>query len=325
MVESVVLHVQEFSFEKTAVEMAAVLGTKMKMGHIQIPDACGRGSFTFTDFKEYASVLKGEFYTEQQLMFQTLSPRKNFYTLVLTEHTDAGLERECEAISVQLFHSAMSNTVTCCYQTNMRVLMINFNQKLLNEYLLPEVSEYCLNEYFSRLQQDHLFTLMHNDLRELLNEVFSVLPADAFSDLKVFNRVMLILEALLLKINETPAKAKYPHKQLLVFQAIEAILVKDFSATPPSIEQLSAQFNIGTTHLKKTFKEIYGIPIYEYYQKCRMAYAKRLIKSNEYSMKEVGIRVGYTNLSHFAGAFKKEFGVLPSRFHARDKQKMLSA
>ncbi|OYW19244.1 MAG: hypothetical protein B7Z54_04295 [Sphingobacteriales bacterium 12-47-4] len=30
------------------------------------------------------------------------------------------------------------------------------------------------------------------------------------------------------------------------------------------------------------------------------------------TIKEVGMQVGYTNLSHFSVAFKKEFGVLPS-------------
>jgi AraC-like DNA-binding protein len=31
-----------------------------------------------------------------------------------------------------------------------------------------------------------------------------------------------------------------------------------------------------------------------------------------YTSKEVGLLIGYSNLSHFAAAFKKEYGVSPS-------------
>ena len=42
-----------------------------------------------------------------------------------------------------------------------------------------------------------------------------------------------------------------------------------------------------------------------------MLHAKNLLKKGIYSIQEVGNMVGYTNLGHFAGAFKKEFGLLP--------------
>lgn len=318
MIEKVVLNISQLSFEKTAVEIAAAVGAKMNRGCIAIPPSCGAGRFSFIDFSEYASVIRGEFFTEQQFIFTTNSPRSNFYTLVLTEHTDKGLERVCDPVSVQLFHSAMSNSVACCYQTNMRLLMINFDQTVLREYLLPQVSESCLNGYFSRMRKDHLYTLMHHKFRDLLEDIFSIGSTDPFRDLKIFNRVMLLLEVMMLKVNEQPAKPRYPHKQLDIFQAIESSLVKDFSRPPPTIEQLSLQYDISATHLKKRFKEVYGLPIYEYYQKSRMCFAKRLIETRQLSMKEVGMQVGYVNLSHFAAAFKKEFGVLPSRFHHSD-------
>jgi AraC-like DNA-binding protein len=49
-----------------------------------------------------------------------------------------------------------------------------------------------------------------------------------------------------------------------------------------------------------------------------MIKAKSLLMLREYSIKEVGIMVGYSNLSHFANSFKKEFGFLPSELATRD-------
>ena len=43
-----------------------------------------------------------------------------------------------------------------------------------------------------------------------------------------------------------------------------------------------------------------------------------------YTSKEVGMKIGYSNLSHFAAAFKKEFGILPSELLAKDGALMYS-
>nr|WP_255551783.1 helix-turn-helix transcriptional regulator [Aridibaculum aurantiacum] len=64
--------------------------------------------------------------------------------------------------------------------------------------------------------------------------------------------------------------------------------------------------------LKNSFKEIYGMPVYQYYQKHRMNKAKAMLLSRKYSVKEVGMELGYSNLSNFAKAFKKSFDQLPS-------------
>ncbi|MFN5133966.1 MAG: helix-turn-helix domain-containing protein [Chitinophagaceae bacterium] len=65
--------------------------------------------------------------------------------------------------------------------------------------------------------------------------------------------------------------------------------------------------------LKSNFKQVYGTGIYEYYQKNRMRKARNMLITNNYTIKEVGLKLGYTNLSNFSLAFKKEFGVLPSQ------------
>jgi AraC-like DNA-binding protein len=44
--------------------------------------------------------------------------------------------------------------------------------------------------------------------------------------------------------------------------------------------------------------------------------ARDLLLRGDYSVKEVGLQVGYSNLSNFAAAFKKEFKLLPSEIRA---------
>ncbi len=60
---------------------------------------------------------------------------------------------------------------------------------------------------------------------------------------------------------------------------------------------------------------MYGSTLYEYFQKSRMNRAKVLMLTHKYSIKEIGSQLGYSNLSNFSIAFKKEFKQLPSNFN----------
>ena len=92
----------------------------------------------------------------------------------------------------------------------------------------------------------------------------------------------------------------------------------NYLVTPPTIDELSRISAMSPTKLKNDFKNLYGFPIYVYYQKNRMIKAKALLLTSKYSIKEVGVMVGYSNLSHFANTFKKEFNILPSEVSAKD-------
>jgi len=70
---------------------------------------------------------------------------------------------------------------------------------------------------------------------------------------------------------------------------------------------------IGTNQqtLKKEFKELFGMTIWEYYNDLRMEMAKDLLIYQEKSIAEVADKIGYKNPQHFTFAFKKKYGILP--------------
>lgn len=70
---------------------------------------------------------------------------------------------------------------------------------------------------------------------------------------------------------------------------------------------------IGTNQqtLKKEFKELFGMTIWEYYNDLRMEMAKDLLIHQEKSIAEVADKIGYKNPQHFTFAFKKKYGILP--------------
>jgi transcriptional regulator GlxA family with amidase domain len=51
--------------------------------------------------------------------------------------------------------------------------------------------------------------------------------------------------------------------------------------------------------------------VFEFYQFHRLDYARHLIEGRKLTIREVGLKIGYNNLSKFSQAYKKQFGYLP--------------
>jgi AraC-like DNA-binding protein len=81
---------------------------------------------------------------------------------------------------------------------------------------------------------------------------------------------------------------------------------------PITIKQLSINSGMNEHKLQKSFKIIFGTTIQKHIRKLRMQKARQLILQNNKNVSEAAYLVGYTNLSHFASAFRQEFGILPS-------------
>jgi AraC-like DNA-binding protein len=90
-------------------------------------------------------------------------------------------------------------------------------------------------------------------------------------------------------------------------------LKKHEGVMAPTIQDLARQSAMSATKLKNAFRCLFGLPIYTYFQHARMEQAKEMLLSGQYRVKEIGAKVGYTNMSHFTAAYKKVHGILPSK------------
>jgi len=80
------------------------------------------------------------------------------------------------------------------------------------------------------------------------------------------------------------------------------------------IATLSVEFGMGQSKMTKLFKQVFNRTIYQYVQKAKIIKAKDLLNSKKYNVSEVGYMVGYSNMTHFAKAFKKYYKVNPSEY-----------
>jgi AraC-like DNA-binding protein len=94
-----------------------------------------------------------------------------------------------------------------------------------------------------------------------------------------------------------------------ITQAREVLLQR--IGDPITIKELSRKVGTNECYLKKGFKEMFGTTIFDFYQGQRMEHAKYLLYEKGLSVTEVSALLGYSSISHFSTAFKKQTGLKP--------------
>jgi AraC family transcriptional regulator, transcriptional activator of the genes for pyochelin and ferripyochelin receptors len=87
---------------------------------------------------------------------------------------------------------------------------------------------------------------------------------------------------------------------------------------PPSLLALARQVGLNDCTLKKGFRQIFGTTAFGYLHDRRMDRAKTLLLERELSVNRVAQLVGYASRSAFVTAFRKRFGVNPSKIGTKN-------
>ena len=88
---------------------------------------------------------------------------------------------------------------------------------------------------------------------------------------------------------------------------------------PPTLTELSQKVGVSVRTLQRGFPSIFNTTAIKYSQQQRLEKAKILLRQGNCQVAEVANIVGYSHLSRFAAAFKKQFGITPSECLAGKK------
>lgn len=83
------------------------------------------------------------------------------------------------------------------------------------------------------------------------------------------------------------------------------------------ISHVSEFIHLSTEYFSRLFKKERGITLVEYVKELRMERAVELLSDTEYSVKQISIRCGYEDYSHFCREFKKKFGVTAAKYREK--------
>ncbi len=85
----------------------------------------------------------------------------------------------------------------------------------------------------------------------------------------------------------------------------------------PSVKALSEQCGVSVVYFRKLFKSFLGVSPIKYIRDLKMTHAKALLRSEMYSVAEVALQSGFSDVTHFSREFKKVTGVSPSEYAKR--------
>ena len=86
-----------------------------------------------------------------------------------------------------------------------------------------------------------------------------------------------------------------------------------------TLEELTEQFGVSGTTLKKHFREDHGMSLYAWFKSQRMQAAADALRNSRDSILKIAGDYGYENASKFSAAFRDVFGVSPREYRKAPK------
>ena len=109
----------------------------------------------------------------------------------------------------------------------------------------------------------------------------------------------------------THAAASSHGRQRLVDRA-KLVLARDL-ARRWTLAEVAAEVGVSAVYLTQSFREVEGVPLYQYQLRLRLARALDLLREFE-DLTALGLHLGFSSHSHFSAAFQKVYGRTPSEF-----------
>lgn len=88
-------------------------------------------------------------------------------------------------------------------------------------------------------------------------------------------------------------------------------------AQPMSVGELARRVNLSRSRFTYLFRNELGCSPGAYFRNLRLDYARLLVERSFQSLKEIMVRVGFTDTGHFVRDFKRRHGATPGTLRPR--------
>jgi AraC-like DNA-binding protein len=102
-----------------------------------------------------------------------------------------------------------------------------------------------------------------------------------------------------------------PDERSKLFEIRE--LIHTAPTEPRTIEQLCKTTGLNRNKLHFGFKRLFGMSVHEYYINRRLQIALELLRTTALPIGDIAFRVGYSEPTNFAAAFRKRFNMTPNQ------------
>jgi AraC-like DNA-binding protein len=220
-------------------------------------------------------------------------------------------------ISNGIFYLSPSCAKELSFETKdrMAIVALVFSKNSINKFLPEGQSKFLKNifDYSSSFFFQHPF---NQKIQDLLTKLMVPQVSESLSGLYKHGKAIELFTCLLDELN-----AKYTKNMYLNFKPsdvsnvlmVRQIVMSDLNAQP-GVARLANEAAMSQSKLHKVFKQVFGKSVYQYRLDARMDEARKLLLTYKYSVREIGHKLGYANISQFIKAFRKVYGTTPKGF-----------
>lgn len=293
-----------------------VLKTKYQNDILELPDHYGKGYMKLLSLPNGLRCVLGNYSIHQDTIFHRKKDNRNFFVLRFDELSEG--EQGPDLSSKSAVGLTNTNFDWLLFETKgakIRSLKVKISEEWMNDFLKNEPNGAQIRKFLSLKTTAFNYEPMDKEYKLLLNHVLFPDCDERFHLLYQQNRVMLLVERFFSNLSKRMSGSSEVSKlatgEIERIKEAEEVLLQDLTKAL-SVDQLSKKIMLSQSKLKDGFRELYGMSIYQYFQKHRMQKAKAMLVSKKYSVKQVSTALGYESMTSFTKAFQKVFDQLPS-------------
>ena len=204
------------------------------------------------------------------------------------------------------------------YSKQMNIFEINlrpsfFEQYLPNDNMFKKFKKIIQNKEIGFLNKnDYPITpQMHQVIQEIINCSWVNEYRQLFLDSKVLELLLLQMD----QISTFSINTVYRQTSKTIIDKMHDVrdIILEQLNNPLSLSDLAREVSTNKGTLKKEFKKVFGTTVFGYIRDLKMEDAKKMLLNQQLSINEVSDKIGYKNPQHFSTAFKRKFGMSPSK------------
>ena len=273
-----------------------------------------------------------------QLIIGTITPEE---TLVfdLQEKSEQVAVSVCITGQMQAVFRDIKNTLNpvggrnslCFLPGNMSAMV--YRGRLTTTCVTVRITPVLLEEMFC-MEKGGICSGKKSLLEDSVSRLFSLTPAMRYITKQILNcpyegplkRVYFeckALELLFHQLTRDDSAGRNMKKSLLLtpgdrkrIRKARDFLVNDLSGYVP-IDELARRVGLNREKLCRGFRELYGKPVFAYFEEYRLNQAKKYLATQEMNITEIAYDLGFAHPCSFTRAFKRRFGVSPRTCRSR--------
>ncbi|KAA6321398.1 Regulatory protein PchR [termite gut metagenome] len=262
---------------------AHLLGTEVKNRRLEIPEKWGKGYCAGYVFNEYIRMLIVNYELKEDLAIE--NPDLNISgEMILFKFQLTSIP------SVLIATSRINTEVIIPIDTNASAINIEVDADYLNGLFDLSEKSQVLQGLLQNTQPLLFEQMIYPSLRKIVDEVVNESVDETFKLFFLRIKAEELICRLLMELEKRDSTHLYPLNTQdiqILYKIKEQIL--EHPETPPVINELAVRANMSPSKLKRLFKQIFGNPIFSYYQAFRMKEAARLLKEENLSVSDVQV------------------------------------